>query len=27
MNHIHIELDWAGAKRRTSFWRSPLARR
>ena len=26
-NHIHIELDWAGAKRRTSFWRSPLARR
>lgn len=27
MNHIHIELDWAGARRRTSFWRSPLARR
>jgi hypothetical protein len=25
MNHIHIELDWAGAKKRTSFWRSPLA--
>ena len=26
MNHIHIELDWSGAKRRTSFWRSPVAR-
>ena len=26
MNHIHIELDWAGARLRTSFWRSPLAR-
>jgi hypothetical protein len=24
-NHIHIELDWAGARKRTSFWRSPLA--
>jgi hypothetical protein len=26
-NHIHIELNWAGAKRRTSFWRSPLSTR
>jgi hypothetical protein len=25
MNHVHIELDWAGARLRTSFWRSPLA--
>jgi hypothetical protein len=24
-NHIHIELNWAGARKRTSFWRSPLA--
>jgi hypothetical protein len=24
-NHIHIELNWAGARMRTSFWRSPLA--
>jgi hypothetical protein len=24
-NHIHIGLNWAGAKARTSFWRSPLA--
>lgn len=24
-DHIHIELTWAGAKRRTSFWRSALA--
>ena len=25
-NHVHIELNWAGALRRTSFWRSPLSR-
>jgi hypothetical protein len=25
-DHVHIELDWAGARKRTSFWRSPLAR-
>ncbi len=25
-DHLHIELDWAGARKRTSFWRSPLAR-
>ena len=25
-DHLHIELDWAGARMRTSFWRSPLAR-
>ena len=24
-NHVHIELDWPGARLRTSFWRSPLA--
>jgi hypothetical protein len=24
-NHIHVELNWAGARKRTSFWRSPLA--
>jgi hypothetical protein len=24
-NHIHIELNWAGARKRTSFWRSRLA--
>src|SRR5712691_8010699 len=24
-NHIHIELNWAGARKRTSFWHSPLA--
>jgi hypothetical protein len=22
-NHMHIELNWAGAKERTSFWRVP----
>lgn len=27
MNHIHIELNWAGARKKTFFWRSPLARR
>jgi hypothetical protein len=25
-DHVHIELNWAGARERTSFWRSPLAR-
>jgi hypothetical protein len=24
-NHIHIELNWDGAKKKTSFWKSPLA--
>ena len=23
-DHIHIELNWDGAKKKTSFWRSPL---
>jgi hypothetical protein len=26
-DHVHIELNWAGARLRTSFWRSPLANR
>jgi hypothetical protein len=26
-DHVHIELNWAGARMRTSFWRSPLANR
>jgi hypothetical protein len=25
-DHVHIELNWEGARKRTSFWRSPLAR-
>jgi hypothetical protein len=25
IDHIHIELNWAGARKRTSFWHSPLA--
>ena len=25
-DHIHIELNWPGARLRTSFWKSPLAR-
>jgi hypothetical protein len=25
MDHVHIELNWPGARKRTSFWRSPLA--
>jgi hypothetical protein len=25
MDHIHIELNWSGARKRTSFWQSPLA--
>jgi hypothetical protein len=24
-DHIHIELNWAGARKKTTFWRSPLA--
>ncbi len=24
-DHVHIELNWAGALKRTSFWRSPFA--
>ena len=26
-DHVHIGLNWAGAKAITSFWKSPLARR
>ena len=26
-DHVHIELNWPGARKRTSFWRSPLAHR
>jgi hypothetical protein len=26
IDHVHIELNWPGAHKRTSFWRSPLAR-
>jgi hypothetical protein len=25
IDHVHIELNWAGARMRTSFWHSPLA--
>ncbi|MET0823916.1 MAG: hypothetical protein ABWY79_06130 [Solirubrobacterales bacterium] len=25
-DHVHIELNWKGAREQTSFWRSPLAR-
>jgi hypothetical protein len=25
-DHVHIELNWDGARKRTSFWHSPLAR-
>jgi hypothetical protein len=25
INHVHLELNWAGARERTSFWKSPLA--
>jgi hypothetical protein len=25
-NHIHIELNWAGARKKTSFWRSKYGR-
>jgi hypothetical protein len=25
MDHVHIELNWPGARMRTSFWQSPLA--
>jgi hypothetical protein len=24
-DHIHLELNWPGARKETSFWRSPLA--
>ena len=24
-DHIHLELSWPGARKETSFWRSPLA--
>lgn len=24
-DHVHIELNWAGARKRTSFWSSPAA--
>jgi hypothetical protein len=24
IDHVHIELNWPGARKRTSFWRSPL---
>ncbi len=26
-DHVHIELNWPGARKRTSFWRSPVSRR
>ena len=25
-DHLHIELNWPGARKRTSFWRSPVSR-
>jgi hypothetical protein len=25
MDHVHIELNWPGAREQTSFWQSPLA--
>jgi hypothetical protein len=25
VDHVHVELNWPGARKRTSFWRSPLA--
>ncbi len=25
-DHVHIELNWPGARKRTSFWRSPVSR-
>jgi len=24
VDHMHLELNWPGARKRTSFWRSPL---
>lgn len=27
VDHVHIELNWPGARKRTSFWKSPLAPR
>ncbi|HKG35470.1 MAG TPA: hypothetical protein VKA89_03420 [Solirubrobacterales bacterium] len=26
LDHVHIELNWPGARLRTSFWNSPLSR-
>jgi hypothetical protein len=26
VDHVHIELNWPGARKRTSFWRSSVAR-
>jgi hypothetical protein len=26
-DHVHIELNWKGARKKTSFWRSPLGTR
>jgi hypothetical protein len=25
VDHVHVELNWPGARKRTSFWRSPVA--
>ena len=25
IDHVHLELNWPGARERTSFWKSPLA--
>ena len=25
-DHLHIELNWDGARKRTSFWRSEVSR-
>ena len=25
-DHVHLELNWDGARKRTSFWRSPVSR-
>ena len=25
-DHVHIELNWPGAREQTSFWRSPVSR-
>jgi hypothetical protein len=26
-DHVHIELNWPGSRKRTGFWRSPVSRR
>jgi hypothetical protein len=26
-DHVHIELNWPGARKQTSFWRSPVSRK